>query len=368
MLTRGIAIATALLFVANHAGAATVEEETVARVNQLRAVKAGPGAEPLEKYNKQMDEAWKFFSANKAQALPVLRAQLKSELSSPQPNDLVLLDIGYFLYLAREKTDKAMALDALFRVKPDSPVVEADFSELFNFAHLAAADHDPRVLDLIDKAFFSTDLDVIVPQHALTLKATLLCVFLYGAYGPESEARLRTKLKDKATANRALEILVWLGTPASIPDVGPALAASPGYDTFTRVTSYMMQVGGPAGRKFMMSVQAESLDPKAREYYAKIQPMIRDLSFAQMKAVLAKSGGDKRLSDEEVKARLSAMYDNFGKDDRTSPLAIVDSGLSSSYLIGELIKIRSRTLQRLSNEALDDVQVTNVLITALQYR
>ena len=62
------------------------------------------------------------------------------------------------------------------------------------------------------------------------------------------------------------------------------------------------------------------------------------------------------------------MVKNAGRDDQTSPLAILNSSLPAETLINELVKVRSSTLQRLSNEAVGDVEVTNYLINALRYR
>jgi hypothetical protein len=62
------------------------------------------------------------------------------------------------------------------------------------------------------------------------------------------------------------------------------------------------------------------------------------------------------------------MIAHFGRDDRTNPVAILDSNLESGFLITRLLEVRSHTLFRLSDEALDDVLVTNALINALRYR
>jgi hypothetical protein len=62
------------------------------------------------------------------------------------------------------------------------------------------------------------------------------------------------------------------------------------------------------------------------------------------------------------------MISNDGKDDRTSPLAFLDSEVGSDTLISSLLKVRAHTLYRLSDEALSDVQVTNTLINGLRYR
>ena len=143
---------------------------------------------------------------------------------------------------------------------------------------------------------------------------------------------------------------------------------SPDYDTLVRVTSYMMQSAGPAGRSFIVSLDASRLDAKSQQYLTKIRKAAQDSSFQSMQAAFSQFPGESKLSDDEVKNRLSAMSQNFGRDDKTSPLAILGSGLNAESLIAELIKIRSRMFFRISDEALSDVQVTNALINALRYR
>jgi hypothetical protein len=43
--------------------AATVEQETLAHVANLKAIKSGQPLATIQTYNKQMDDAWKFFYA-----------------------------------------------------------------------------------------------------------------------------------------------------------------------------------------------------------------------------------------------------------------------------------------------------------------
>ncbi|HKC17773.1 MAG TPA: hypothetical protein VKC11_13820 [Steroidobacteraceae bacterium] len=348
--------------------AATLEEETSVRLNQLRAIKAGQSAAVNDSYNRQMDAAWQFFTANQTQVLPILRRQLKAEIAQGRPSDLILLDVGYFVHEHDEGDGKALARDALFRLDPRASIVAFNWQELFEFAHAAAEDHDPRVLDLIGSAFLRSDQKVFIPQHALELNGTLVCVFLYGAYGADAERALSSKLQDRSVAKRTLEILGWLGSPDSVTAVSAALSASPNYETFSRVTSFMMQNAGPTGRAFMLALTPGQLDEESRQYLTKIHATIQDVSFEAIERSFANLPGDKKLSDEETRSRLASMIANFGIDDRTNPLAILDSGLGSDFLIAELLKVRSRTLYRLSDEALSDVEATNAVINGLRYR
>jgi hypothetical protein len=348
--------------------AATIEQETLNRIEQIRAIKSGQSGQTMETYNRRMDDAWKFYASHKPEILPILRAQLGVEIARKEPSDLVLLDVGLFVHANDGAEGRALARDALFRLNPHAEIINENFKELFEFAHAAGEDRDGRILDFLDKNFLPTQQTIFIPQHALKLDGTLMCIFLYGAFGTDAEGHLRSKLQDPTVAKRVLEVLGWLGSPGSLPEVGNTLTAAPGYETFARVTSFMMQVGGPAGREFMLKVDPNKLDPQSREYLAKIRPAIEGMSFEAIRSSLAKVPGDQKLSPTEMKSRLDAMIANYGQDDRTSPVAVLDSGLSSDVLIPSLLKVRSRALFRLSDEALSDVEATNTIVNGLRYR
>jgi hypothetical protein len=349
-------------------GAATLEQETAAKIDQTRAIKAGQSNAVMATYTQEMDAAWKFYASHKPEILPILRIQLKAEINREQPSDMVLLDVGLFVHENDSSGGKELAREALFRLNPRAAVVSENWKELFELVHGTAEDHDARVLDLIDRNFLTSDQKIFIPQHALQLDGTLICVFLYGAYGPDAETHLKAKLQFSSLARRVLEVLVWLGSPDSLRQVGDTLSASPTYEMVTRVTAFMMQVAGPAGRDYMLKLDPKNLDSQSREYLAKVHPAIQNMSFAAIRDSLSQFPGDKKLPDDEVKSRLNAMMANYGKDDRTNPVAFLDSGVGSDSLIASLRKVRSLMLYRLSDEALSDVQVTNTLINGLRYR
>lgn len=348
--------------------AATLEDETIAHVGDLRAIQANMDAATIARYNKQMDDAWKFFNAHRTEALPILRAQLKDEIARKEANDLVLLDIGLFVYGNDDPAGKAIAAEAFAKLNPLAPLVKENHQELFNFAHMLAGAHDPRVLPVIEKAFLPSDQELFVPQHAFRIDGTLACVFLYGVYGDGSEAILRKKMADPASTKRVLEILSWIGSPASVPEAQLALNASPDRATFERVTSLMMFVGGAEGRSFMLGLDPKQMDAQSREYFDSVLPGIRGATFAAQKAEFEKAMGASTLPDREVAKRLAAMIGKHGRDDDTNPTAILNSKLPERDLIDLLVKVRSSTFHRISNEALSDVQITNAIINALRYK
>jgi hypothetical protein len=357
-----------LAFAAGTARADSLEQQIDRHLEQVRAIRVVTDEQLLDQYNKEMDTGWRLYAADKVHSLPILRSRLKTETAAPHPSDLVVLDTGYYVYLNDQAEGKALALDALAHLNFQDPIVVANNKELFEFLHEAAKDHAAAALPLIERAFLGSRESTFIPAHALKLDATLICVFLYGAYGPESEDRLRQKLTDKAVTKRALEVLAWIGTPASFPEVSRIVTDEPNYEVFARATSYMMQVAGPVGRNYLLSLDPKKLDARSQQYLAKVRKDIESTSVETFKAVLSRAPGEEHLSDADVLKRLDLMLKNFGVDDKTSPVAVLNSGLPAQVLIDKLVAIRTRTLFRLSDEALSDVEANNMLLVALRYR
>jgi hypothetical protein len=348
-----------------HAG--PVEQTTLYHLSHLRGVQTTADDSVIARQNQQMDDAWSYFSANKAGALPVLREQLAAELRKPHPNNLVLLDVGYFLQLQDAPQDKDLSKAALLALDPTDRLVQWNIKELFRFAHLVAASHDERILPFIDKAFLRGKATVFIPQHSLRLDETLVCVFLYGVYGEGAEQHLRELLADKNVSREVMEILVWLGSPESVPAVSKAYTANPDYEHFSRMTAFMMKSGGPQGRAAMLAIPVGELDARTQEYYVEIRPAVESTSFDSLRKQFGPAGPSK-LSEDQIKARLAAMKAHEGKDESTQPTDILNATLSHEFLTHELVAIRAKTFLRLSDEALSDVEMTNALANALRYR
>ncbi len=358
---------TLIVIIAGMASAASLEQETLAHLERIKAMRADADAKTMESYNKNMDATWQFFNTNKSSVLPILRQELKRELQSEKPNQMLLLDIGYFIRLQPDAADRELGKTALLRIDPGAPIVRWNQPQLFLFAHLVAADQDPQILPFLDKAFLYKGVTAYLPQHALKLDETLVCVFLYGIHSGTSEQHLRSLLGNRDIANKVVEILIWLGTPASVPAVKEAMMGSRDYETFTRGTAFMMRTGGPQGRSFMLSVNPKDFDIKSQQYYAKVRKDIEAVSYQTLSAQFS-GAGKSALTDKELKQRLAAMYENYGKDKDTEPSAILNSSLPKNFLISEIQRIRSRMFYRLSDEALDDVQMTNAILNALYFK
>jgi hypothetical protein len=80
--------------VATTTGAATLEQETATKVEQIRAIKAGQSSATIATYNQEMDAAWKFYASHKPEILPILRAQLKMRFDILQVISRTLAEIS----------------------------------------------------------------------------------------------------------------------------------------------------------------------------------------------------------------------------------------------------------------------------------
>jgi hypothetical protein len=322
-----------------------VERQALEHLEKMRAIKPASDAGQAAEYNKQLEEAWKFFIAN-PEVIAVLRRALAREVGLPQRNDFLLLDLGYYLHERGTPADRELAKSALYTLDAKAPILRFNQQEFFQFTQSVAASRDARALAFIDRAFLREQIAVRFPEADITLDPTTACAFLYGAYGDGVEAWLRPKLRtpvtDRDLARRVLDILGWTGSPASNPEVKNVLiGASRDYETFTRTTSFLMNAGGPQGRSIVLAVQAADLDVWTRSYYDKIYGPARAVSFERMRESLSQVPAAK---------------------------AILDSERPRAELIAELAKKRTGLFRTVTKESIAEIQRTNALLNALRYR
>jgi len=239
---------------------------------------------------------------------------------------------------------------------------------LFRLTQGLATSGDPALLPFIDRTFLPTERGVFMSDQSLTLNPTLMCAFLYGGYGLEGERRLQPKLKDPELIERVLEVLKWIGSPDSVAAVQAATPKQSDYDFFARELTFMMVNGGPQGREAMLHLDRSRLDAQSQQHYDKVKPAIEAQGYAQLRKKFDQFTGEKKLDDDQLKQRLAAMYENFGRDSRLNPQALLDSGLSKDFLIGELTRIRTRMFTQVANQTFSDIELTNAMLNTLRYR
>lgn len=356
---------------------AVAEQETVRRLAALRRLPLASGEAAILAQRRQLDNNWRYFGDNKGAALPVLRRELAAELRKPRPQSLLLLETGYFLRQLGEAGDRPLATQALLALDAGDPAIAQNSAQLFRFVHLGAQDRDPRLLALIDQFFLRRKITLFVPQQGFTVDETSVCVFLYGQYGRAGEAHLRALLGEAGVANKVLEILNWTGSPDSVPAVAALLQASRDADTFSRALSFLLRSGGPQGRDALLAFDPRQLEGKPLEFYRQIQPQLRETSFATLREQLdelpASAAGQPqtprpRLDDASLSQRLEEVYQHYGRYENVQPAEIAASALPADFLIAQITRIRERSFQRVSGEALGDIDVSNALLNTLRYR
>lgn len=369
----------AVIVLGGQATAAPGEQDIAARLAAMRAMPAAADDKAAAEQRRELDNTWRYFGDNKTAALPVLRRQLAAELRQPKPSQLVLLDVGYFLRALGEPSDKALSNQALLAIDTESPLVTAQGAQLFRFAHAAAQDKDARLLPLIDRAFLRKKVNVLIPQHGYVLDETSVCIYLYGLFGSAAEAHLRGLLGDPAVNKRALEVLMWVGSPDSVAAVAPLLGTSDP-DLFARAATFMLRAGGPEGRAELQKIDPRKFEGKQRELAFEMYSQARDMNFESLAVQLseapqtpssasnATTRKPRRIDEATTRAALNEIYENYGRYQDVQPADLVQSQMPVQELMQQLLRIRERSYLRVSGEALTEIDLTNTLINTLRYR
>jgi hypothetical protein len=312
----------------------------------------------------QLQDAWKFFIANRKEVSLPLRRELTAELRKTARNHFILLDIGYFLYTHGEPADREIAKTALFALDPDAEIVRFNQEELFRFAHAVASERDERVLPMIDAAFLRKRADA-APCGMRTSRSTRSpCAC--SSTARTATARRRTCAACSPTrpvARKVLDVLIWIGSPESNANAWSAMRAGDP-ETFVHGATFLMTMGGPQGRWLLLNANTRDLDARTASTTRRSAAPSKRPRFASC----ASPSATPSRCGEELKRRLAAMNAGYGRDIRVSPAAILDSGVPREFLIEQLTRTRVVLLRRLAAEVPADVQRTNALINALRYR
>lgn len=361
------ALALAALSLATPAFAQdAVDQEVAKRVEALRHLEPNPAR--AAEYNRQMDESWKYYDDHAAKARPALRAALTAEIARPDRNSMVLLDVGYYLYTHGNAQSKDVAVQALLALDPDAPIMRQNNQQMFYFALSVADTHDVRALEFVDRAFLERDVQIALSPSNLTIDSALISTFIYGVYGEGGERHLWPLLRDAKWERRALEVLIWVGTPASNGAVRDAIYQFGDYETFARAVAFLMQSGGPEGRDIVLHVDTTKLDAQAQKFYGVSRPRAESVNFDWYKGLFARSPGPDHMADADIRKQLAAMPTNSHPGQALAPKAIYASTIPREELVKMLFAARHAMFERVSDEGLGDVKTTNMLINGLRFR
>ena len=357
---------------------AAEEADVMAELKKLRGIQSTQDSQELDRLNKLMDSAWGYLLKNRAESDPIVIRELSNELKQGTPDQYFMLDTALFLILKDDPKEDAqtredLAIDVLTHIDPKARIIQDNFLQLVRLTHALAKLDDPRLLPQIDRIFLDADQGVEYFQapHYVKLPAQSVRVLLYGATGPSTEDHLAKRLNDPAYEKYQrtfLALLVELGSERSVDAVKQVLDSKGDYERFSMAVTMLMRVGGPQGRDAVVNVKTDHLDARSLESHQRILAKVQKVSFEGL-ADAAKEfdGTDVVFDDAELSKRLE-LYAESGVDREINPSNVLNSGIRKVELLAQLKRIRSRTLWRLNQHALEDVYITNQVINAIQFK
>lgn len=360
-----IAVAAGHTATAQAPGHASVE----AHLDKLRGITPCTSTADCDRVNKQLDAIASEILRQRDVAGPVADEALRSEAGKARPDQFFLLDVGELLLRIDAAKYAGTTVLGLSKLDPESEIIRANFQQLFYLTHRLAMRAQPDLLPFVDRAFLPTKQRMFVPQHALTLDGGMMGVFIYGAWGPGAEDHLTRQLDGSPRTTRVIEILNFLGSEQGVGAVQSALARSATHDTVGRAVGFMMRVGGPAGRRAVLALDASKLDGESKAYLTRIRPDVERYSIGTISSSIARLKDQETFAnDQALLAALDRDAAEHGRSFHAHMRAVVESRLPAGTVIGRLKTIRSRMLYRVSDEALHDVELLNWALNAVQYR
>jgi hypothetical protein len=354
------------------------EADVMSELNKLRGIQPTDDRNELDRLGKTMDSVWTFLGKNRADSVPIVTRELRKELTQRVPDQFFILDTAHFLVAKDDPKEdaqakKELALDVFKRIDPKSRIVQYNFLGLVRFAHELSKLGDPRVLPEIDRIFLDSDrnIEFIEDPHWVKLPAHPIRVLLYGAFGPSVEDHLAKRLNEQGYEQHqrmVLALLVDLGSERSVDAVKRVLDTRGDLPHLKMAVNMLMRVGGPKGRDAVVMAKTEHLDPKARDYHQEILDSVKAETYDGLAAAIKKfDASDRVFDDAELSKRLKA-YAESGVDREINASNVLTSKISKAELLTRLKQIRSRTLWRLNQHALEEVRLTNQIINAIQYK
>jgi hypothetical protein len=357
---------------------AAEEAEVMAQLKNLRGIQSTSDNQELDRLNKLMDTAWQYLRENRTESVPIVIRELRNELKQQTPDQYFMLDTALFLILADDPKEDAqaredLAIDVLKHIDPKASIIQANVLQLVRLTHALAKRNDPRVLPQIDRIFLEVDQGVEYFQapHYVKLPAQSVRVLLYGATGPTAEDHLAKRLTDPAYEKYQrtfLALLVELGSERSVDAVKLVLNSKGDYERFSMAVTMLMRVGGPQGRDAVVNLKTDHLDARSLESHQRILAKVQKVTFEGLAQTVKEfDSTDVVFDDAELSKRLE-LYAESGMDREINPSNVLNSGIRKDELLDQLKRVRSRTLWRLNQHALEDLYITNQVINAIQFR
>jgi len=341
-----------IIFGFNIVAADTYEQEIQNAIVALKEITPSEDAANLKRFNSIMDSNWKTFRKNKKTSIPILVKILQDELADKSPNDLVLLDIGWFLALSDENVElNSILLKAYEKIDFSKKIITQNEEQFFRFSMFLSSRELPGFLPLIDRRFLrKASGSFVVPQHSIVVNAHAQRTHLYGAYGGPAMRHLLSILKAEKnveTRRSILSILRRICTSDCATDVYELLRQETDHEAFVNATYIMLDNAGPVGKELYLKLIPGKLSPKTMDYFKSEQEYVRKIDYDFLVAKIQK-----------VNSVSDIGY----------PFKFIQSKSDKASSIEKLIEYRRKCFFRVNQHGLGDVDITNLVINAIQYQ
>jgi hypothetical protein len=351
------------------------ESEIERAVESLRAVIPTEDKAMLEKYNNRMDSNWSVYRRDLSKSRIVLLRLLKKEMSHKPPNDLVLMDISWFLVLHDDRTViNEILLDAYKHIDPKRKIISYNAEQFFKLSLFLGGRQLPGFLELIDERFLrKSEASFFIPQHITMVDSHSQRIHLYGAYGLLSIKHLLEILKNEKeiVLRRSLTIILRrICTVECAQPIFEILKTEKDHETFVNGSYIMLDNTGPLGRELYLKLSISNLPDKTADYFRNEQEYAKKMTYDFLVGRIKRKFGDQdsSISDTELLRQTEIMTKNFGISHTIHPMYFLNSKINKSILIQKLLESRRRCFHRISRHAMDDIDITNQIINALYFK
>jgi hypothetical protein len=339
----------------------------------LRGIQPTSDQAKIAQLNARMDEAWGYLTKHKPEALPILRAELQAAIAARPVDQFFVLDTAYLLAREDAAPSGPLTLSALEQVDPQAPIIRANDRELFQFVMKlgASGQETERYLAQVDRIYLpnKAELNFFAAPHVVQLNANDLLCMTYGVAGEAAGVHLCAGIaKAGPDQLRLMHLLPIVCSEEDVPKIVAILQSSRDYDVISAAVTTLMTVGGPAGRAAVLGYDASVADSRTQKYLKEIRSGVKSTDLAHLDRTLAKIDRAKKMSDREVQSALDEMERRNGADDSTPPINILRAGLDPEKTLAKLKRIRALSFRRQNNHVFEDLEITNLLINALQFK
>ncbi|MBM9592487.1 hypothetical protein JWG41_19745 [Leptospira sp. 201903075] len=355
--------------------AESYEEEVLRSIESIRTIKASEDKKEIGEFNSLMDANWKTFSEKKSVSIPIIHSKLKEELNSNSPNQMVLLDLSW--YLTVSSPDKE-TLDTILKTYESidflNPTIAQNIQQYFRLALFLSEKQIPGFLNSIDKRFLRNEnRSFFIPQHVAMVSPHAQRTHLYGIYGNQSVPHLINILKtekDTKLRQSITSILRRICTPYCANDIYEMLETEQDHSTFVNGTYILLDNAGQVGKDLYLKLNPKSLSKETQDYFISEQNYVRnqnyDFFINKLKKKFGESSND--FSEAKLLSEIEKMIQENGESHSIHPLDFFSSTIKNEILIEKLIESRRKCFLRINHHGMQDIDLNNLILNTLYYK